>query len=192
MMSDSESEYTSDDRKPAKVNVDMYGNDAKRARIVHKSKEKAIAASCTEVEIIEGVRLDPPMTRKAGILESSKQNGDRFLFRGRSPCEDSESDMVRNLRKELKLSKRNEKAYQRDLRHTRFELSTFKAIVRQYRKKATKVCNLAMASVTCEDRTVELGNSRLERDLVGVALKSDSEDKETQNCVSYSYIDNVL
>ena len=54
------------------------------------------------------------------------------------------------------------------------------------------MCNLAMASVTCEDRTVELGNSRLERDLVGVALKSDSEDEETQNFVSYSYIDNVL
>ena len=83
-------------------------------------------------------------------------------------------------------------AYERELRNTNYELSTFEAIVWQYCKKAKKVYNLTMASVTYEDRIVELGNSRLERNLVNVALKSESEDEEPQNQIPYSYINNVL
>ena len=189
MISDSLSD-SSDERKAAKLDVEAYDTITNRGL---GSKEQVIAASCVEVKIRKGVRVDPSKMREVGsILASSKENGDRFQARRRPPCKESESDMVRNLRKELKLSKRKEVAYQHDLRNMKFELSTFKAIVRQYHKKATKVCNLAMASVTCEDRTVKLGNSRLERDLVGVALKSNSEDEEAHNLVSYSYIDSVL
>ena len=192
MMSDSLSDSSSE-HKPTMFEFERLNKAPNRSRTLHVRKEKAISASCKEVEIGIGLRVNTFDKREDDTkLASSRESDGHSQVRRRRHDSESESEVVCNLRRELKLSKRKEVAYERQIRTMEFELSAFKAIVRQYQSKAKKVCNLAMVSVTCEDRTVELGNSRLERELVSVALKSDIEDDETQNRVSYSYIDNVL
>ena len=42
---------TSDERKPAKLDVEAHAKITKRACIVHKNKGQAIAASCMEMDI---------------------------------------------------------------------------------------------------------------------------------------------
>ena len=82
-------------------------------------------------------------------LASPLENDDRVKVRHRQHRNGSESEMVYSLHRELELPKRKEVAYERELQKKKFKLSTFKAIVRQYCMKVKKVCNLAMASVTC-------------------------------------------
>ena len=192
MMSDSLSDSSSK-RKPTMFEFKRLNKASNRSGTLHVSKEEAISASRKEVEIGIGLRVDTFDKREEDTkLAPSRESDGHFQVRRRGHVRESESEVVYNLRRELKLSKRKEVAYERQIRAMEFELSTFKAIVRQYRSKSKKVCNLAIASVTCEDRTVELRNLRLECELISVPLKSDSKDEEAHDRVSYSYIDNVL
>ena len=74
----------------------------------------------------------------------------------------------------------------------KFELTTFQAIVRQYRCKAKNIRKLAMASIQRQDMLFEYADAKLESGNVPKEVKSDNEDKKECNNVDYSYIDNEL
>ena len=104
--------------------------------------------------------------------------------------EDSES--MDDLRRQLKRYQQKEVWYKRELCKMKFELTTFQAIVRQYRCKAKNIRKLAMASIQRQDMLFEYADAKLESGKAPKEVKSDNEDDKECNKVDYSYIDNEL
>ena len=104
--------------------------------------------------------------------------------------EDSAS--MDDLRREVKRYQQKEAWYKRELTKAKFELTTFQAIVRQYRSKAKNIRKLAMASIQREDMLFEYADAKIESGKAPKEVKSDSEDDKNCNKVDYSYIDNEL
>ena len=99
---------------------------------------------------------------------------------------------LEELRRKVAYHESKESADTRALKMVKYELRCWQAILRQYRRKLQKVRTVAMAGLSRDDMTMELGNSMIERGCIETDVPSDREDNHPHNRTAYSYIDNEL